>query len=58
MQTVVELPEFLARARKVLTEQERFSIINYLAYHLEAGRIMKGTRGRAGVMEKASERDV
>ena len=45
MQTVVELPEFRARARKVLSKQERSSIVNYLAYHPEAGRIMKGTGG-------------
>jgi hypothetical protein len=42
MQTVVELPEFRTRAKSLLTDAERESIVQYLAMHPEAGAIMKG----------------
>ena len=45
MQTVVELPEFRSRAKKLLLAPERTSIVNYLAMHPEAGSVMKGTGG-------------
>ena len=45
MLTIVELPEFLRRAEALITEQEKQSIINYLALHPNAGVIMKGTGG-------------
>ena len=45
MQTIVELPEFLKRADKLLADSERLSIINYLAAHPAAGDIMQGTGG-------------
>lgn len=45
MNTVVELPEFIRRARKLLKEKERESIVSYLAAHPAAGDIMRGTGG-------------
>ena len=45
MQTIVELPEFLKKSDKLLSNSERLSIINYLALHPAAGDIMRGTGG-------------
>ena len=45
MQTIVELPEFLRKADKLLSSSERLSVINYLAAHLAASDIMRGTGG-------------
>lgn len=45
MQTIVELPEFLKRALGLLNEEEKASIINYLALHPQSGDLMQGTGG-------------
>ena len=45
MQTIVELPEFLRKAEKILSTSEITSIINYIAAHPAAGVIMQGTGG-------------
>ena len=45
MQTIVELPEFLRKADKLLSASGRLSIINYLAAHPAAGDIIQGTGG-------------
>ena len=45
MHTIVELPEFLKRAGKLLTESERKSVLAYLAKHPKSGVIVKGTGG-------------
>jgi len=45
MQTIVELPEFLRKSDKLLSNTERLSIISYLAAHLSAGDIIQGTGG-------------
>jgi hypothetical protein len=45
MQTIIELPEYLKQAGKLLSNSERQSIINYLAVHPSAGDIMQGTGG-------------
>ena len=45
MITVVELPEFIRRAEKLLTSDEKFDLINYLAAHPTAGVLIKGTGG-------------
>jgi len=45
MQTIVELSEFQKRASSLLNEDERTSIINYLAAHPQSGDLMQGTGG-------------
>ena len=45
MQTIVELPEFQKRVPKLLKEEEKTSIINYLAFHPRSGDVMQGTGG-------------
>ena len=45
MQTIVELPEFKKRASSLLKEDEKTSIINYLAAHPQSGDLMQGTGG-------------
>ncbi|MBS3961130.1 MAG: type II toxin-antitoxin system RelE/ParE family toxin [Sandarakinorhabdus sp.] len=37
LQTVVELPEFLRRAKAVMTDAERLGFVNYIAANPEAG---------------------
>ncbi len=45
MQTIVELPEFIRRSDKLLSQAEKSSIINYLALHPASGDVMQGTGG-------------
>ncbi|MCA8863709.1 MULTISPECIES: type II toxin-antitoxin system RelE/ParE family toxin [unclassified Halomonas] len=45
MQTIVELPEFIKRASSLLKAEEKMSIVNYLAFHPQAGDIVQGTGG-------------
>ena len=45
MHTVVELPEYLRRAERLLLERERQELVNYLAERPKAGVIMRGTGG-------------
>lgn len=45
MQTVVELPEYLRKSAKLLTDAQRESIVNYLASHPTSGDLIKGTGG-------------
>ncbi len=45
MITVVEMPEFVRRSKKLLKKTERESVINYLATHPASGVIMEGTSG-------------
>ncbi|GHC39330.1 type II toxin-antitoxin system RelE/ParE family toxin [Aidingimonas halophila] len=45
MQTIVELPEFIKRASNLLSNDEKYSIINYLSFHPQAGDIVQGTGG-------------
>ena len=45
MQTIVEMPEYLRKSVKLLTDPQRLSIINYLTSHPASGDIMQGTGG-------------
>jgi hypothetical protein len=45
MQTIVELPEYTKISDKLLNESESNSIINYLAAHPAAGKLMQGSGG-------------
>lgn len=43
--SVVELPEFMARAAKLMTVEERHALINHLAKNPMAGEVIQGTGG-------------
>ena len=45
MITIVELPEFIRRAKKLLSETERERLIGYLAAHPDEGNLLEGTGG-------------
>lgn len=45
MLTIAEVPEYIRRSGKLLTEEERRDIVDYLAAHPKAGDIMEGTGG-------------
>ena len=45
LQTVVETPSFLRDAKKLLDEDERESLVNYLSTSPLAGKLVKGTGG-------------
>ena len=45
MITVAELPEYIRRAEKLLSETERRGVVDYLAEHPRAGDVMEGTGG-------------
>ena len=45
MHTVVELPEYMRHAKRLLSENDGQELIDYLAEHPEAGIIMPGTGG-------------
>lgn len=45
MITVAEVPEYIRRAEKLLSAEERRDVIDYLATHPKAGDLMEGTGG-------------
>ena len=45
MITVAEVPEYIRRAEKLLSEAERRDVVDYLAAHPKAGDLMEGTAG-------------
>jgi hypothetical protein len=45
LHSVVETAEFVAGARRVLTEAERLELIDFLAANPRAGDLMPGTGG-------------
>jgi len=42
LQTVVELPEFLRRAKAIMTDDERTALVDYIAANPEAGVALGG----------------
>lgn len=42
LQTVVELPEFIRRAKAVMPDAERLELVNYIAANPEAGVALGG----------------
>lgn len=44
-QSVVELPTYLRRADKLLTDDERRAVVDFLSLNPEAGAVMRGTGG-------------
>ncbi|MBI5300067.1 MAG: type II toxin-antitoxin system RelE/ParE family toxin [Deltaproteobacteria bacterium] len=45
MIAVAEVPEYIRRAEKLLTEVERQDVVNYLAMHPKEGDLIPGTAG-------------
>jgi hypothetical protein len=45
MLTIGELPEYIRRADKLLTQAQRRGLIDYLAAHPKAGDLLEGTGG-------------
>jgi hypothetical protein len=45
MLTVAEVPEFIRRAERLLTADERRDLVNYLAVRPRAGVLLEGTGG-------------
>jgi len=43
--SVVETPEFLAATRRMMDEEERGLLVDYLAYNPTAGELIPGTGG-------------
>src|SRR3990172_4547877 len=43
--TVIETPEFLSATRKLISEEKRALLVDYLAYHPTAGDLIPGTGG-------------
>jgi hypothetical protein len=45
VQTVVETHPFIRRAEKLLSQEERHELIEFLAFNPEAGDVIQGTGG-------------
>lgn len=43
--SVVETPEFLSASRKLMTDEERALLVEYLAYNPTSGDLIPGTGG-------------
>ncbi len=43
--SVVETPEFLSTTRKLMSDEERALLVDYLAYNPTAGDLVQGTGG-------------
>jgi hypothetical protein len=45
VQTVLEMPEFITQSKKILSDDSRIELINYLALNPLAGDLISGTGG-------------
>jgi len=45
MLTIAEVPEYIRRSEKLLSDGDRRDVVNYLAAHPKAGDLMEGTGG-------------
>jgi hypothetical protein len=60
MHIVAKTPEYIRRAEKLLADDERRDVLNYLATHPKSGDLMEGTGGvrklrwSRGSLEKAA----
>lgn len=45
MHTIVELPEFLSRSEKLMTDEERRLLLNYISEQPLSGAVIQGTGG-------------
>lgn len=52
LQTVVELPEFLRRAKAIKTDDERMGVINFIAGNPEAGISLGGGLRKVRIARK------
>jgi len=43
--TVIELPEYIKRVEKILSEDERDELLYYLSSNPKAGNLIQGTGG-------------
>lgn len=43
--SVVEMPEFLSATRKLMSDDERALLVDYLAHNPTAGDLVQGTGG-------------
>ena len=43
--SVVETPEFLSATRRLMSDEERMLLVDYLAYNPTAGDLIPGTGG-------------
>ena len=46
---VIETSEFLSATRKIMTDQERAMLVDYLAYHPTSGDLIPRNRRRAEI---------
>ena len=45
MLTIAELPEYIRKADKLLSQTERSDVVSYLAAHPKSGDVLEGTGG-------------
>jgi hypothetical protein len=58
LQTIVELPEFIRRAKAIMTDDERVALVDYIAANPEAGASLGGGLRKVRIPPKAAARAV